>query len=108
VNAYSFKGTGSAELILGPGEAVFYKIAGVSLVEDRKQRGHYESRSSGISVPLGPVRYRVGQSRGQYVQGPSRHGHRFRNSTHNQQAGDQRSTTPPNLTPRPETLTDYP
>jgi hypothetical protein len=66
-----FKGTGSNELVLASGEAVFYKVTGAGLVEDRRQAGHYEGRSSGVSVPIGPVRYRVGQSKGHYVQGAS-------------------------------------
>lgn len=69
--AQAFRGTSSAELILGPGEAVFYTVTGGSLIEERRMSGHYEGTSSGVSVPLGPVRYRVGQSRGHYVQGPS-------------------------------------
>jgi hypothetical protein len=69
--ARGFKGTGSSELVLGSGEAAFYKVTGAGLVEDRRQAGHYEGRSSGVSVPIGPVRYRVGQSKGHYVQGAS-------------------------------------
>jgi len=64
-----FKGTNSSELVLASGEAVFYKVTGASLVEERRQPGHYEGRSSGISVPVGHVRYRAGASRGHYVQG---------------------------------------
>jgi hypothetical protein len=70
----AFKGVNYPELVLGPGEAVFYKVTGAALIEDRRGAGHYEGRSSGISVPIGSigghsVRYRVGASRGHYVQG---------------------------------------
>jgi hypothetical protein len=72
--AQTFRGSSSSELMLGPGEAVFYKVTGASLVEPRRTAGHYEGKSSGISIPVGSlggrsVRYRVGASRGHYVQG---------------------------------------
>ncbi len=72
--AREFNGTGSSELVLGSGEAVFYKVTGAALIEERRQPGHYEDRSSGVSIPVGSlggrsVRYRVGASRGHYVQG---------------------------------------
>ena len=70
----TFKGSNSPEMVLGPGEAVFYKVTGAALIEDRRGAGHYEGRSSGISIPVGSlgghtVRYRVGASRGHYAQG---------------------------------------
>lgn len=42
--------------------------------EPRRNAGHYEGKSSGISIPVASiggrsVRYRVGASRGHYVQG---------------------------------------
>jgi hypothetical protein len=72
--AQVFKGTDSSGLVLGSGEAVFYKVTGAALIEDRRGAGHYEGRSSGFSIPVGSlggrsVRYRVGASRGHYVQG---------------------------------------
>jgi hypothetical protein len=72
--AQTFKGVNYPELVLGPGEAVFYKVTGAALIEDRRGAGHYEGRSSGISVPIGSIgghsmRYRVGASHGHYVQG---------------------------------------
>jgi hypothetical protein len=72
--ARTFSGSSSGELMLQPGEAVFYKVTGASLVEPRRTAGHYEGKSSGISVPVASiggrsVRYRVGASRGHYVQG---------------------------------------
>jgi hypothetical protein len=74
--AQGFKGTGSGELVLGSGEAVFYKVTGAGLIEERRQQGHYEGRSSGVSIPVGSlgghtVRYRAGASKGHYVQGAS-------------------------------------
>jgi hypothetical protein len=72
--AQTFNGASANELMLAPGEAVFYKVTGVSLVEDRKTQGHYQGGSRGVSVPVGSiggraVRYRVGASHGHYVQG---------------------------------------
>jgi hypothetical protein len=60
--------------MLTAGEAVFYKVTGCSLVEDRAGKGHYEGRSQGVSIPVGSiggrsVRYRAGASKGHYVQG---------------------------------------
>jgi hypothetical protein len=71
--ALNFKGIPCREIMLGPGEALFYKVTGASLIEDRHARGHYVGRSSGVSVPIGiggmTLRYRVGASSGHYVQG---------------------------------------
>jgi hypothetical protein len=75
--AEHFSGSLSDEIVLGPGEAVFYKVTGTSLVEERRGAGHWQGHSSGISIPVGTlgghtVRYRVGSSRGHYVQGAPR------------------------------------
>ena len=51
----TFKGSNSPEMVLGPGEAVFYKVTGAALIEDRRGAGHYEGRSSGISIPVGSL-----------------------------------------------------
>ena len=68
--AQTFNGTGSTDLMLAPGEAVFYKVIGTSLIEERRTGGHYQGRSSGVSIPVGlGVRYRTGGTRGHYVQG---------------------------------------
>jgi hypothetical protein len=72
--AMTFRGTGANDLMLAPGEVVFYKVTGTSLVEDRRGAGHYQGHSAGFSVPLASigghaVRYRVGASKGHYVQG---------------------------------------
>jgi hypothetical protein len=60
--------------MLGAGEAVFYKVTGAALIEQRRGQGHYQGRSSGVSIPVGSiagrsVRYRAGASRGHFVQG---------------------------------------
>jgi hypothetical protein len=75
--AMTFRGTTASELMLTAGEAVFYKVTGCSLIGDRKTAGHWEGRSSGVSIPVGSiggrsVRYRVGASKGHYVQGTSK------------------------------------
>jgi hypothetical protein len=72
--ARTFGGKTSGELMLVAGEAVFLKVTGASLVEARAGKGHYEGRSQGVSIPVGSlggrsVRYRVGASKGHYVQG---------------------------------------
>jgi hypothetical protein len=72
--AQSYQGSVSGEIMLGAGEAVFYKVTEASLIEERRGQGHYQGRSSGVSIPVGSiagrsVRYRVGASRGHFVQG---------------------------------------
>jgi hypothetical protein len=72
--AQGYNGSSCEEIVLGAGEAVFYKVTGASLVEERRGQGHYQGRSAGVSIPVGSiagrsVRYRVGASRGHFVQG---------------------------------------
>jgi hypothetical protein len=72
--AASFGGSPASELMLAKDEAVFYKVTGTALVEERRGAGHYEGHSAGVSVPIGTVhgrsvRYRVGANRGHFVQG---------------------------------------
>jgi hypothetical protein len=60
--------------MLGTGEHVVAKVTSASLVEARRGRGTYSGGSHGVSIPVGSlggrsVRYRVGQTRGHYVQG---------------------------------------
>ena len=60
--------------MLKPGERVFAGMAGAALIEERRGGGHWEGRSSGVSIPVGSlggrsVRYRVGSNQGHYVQG---------------------------------------
>jgi hypothetical protein len=74
--AQGFDGAVTDELMLKSGEALFYKVTGCALVEDRRSTGHYQGGSTGVSIPIGSlggrsVRYRVGASRGHYVQGAS-------------------------------------
>jgi hypothetical protein len=72
--AGTYAGDPASEIMLKPGESVFAGMAGASLIEERRGRGQWEGRSSGVSVPVGSlggrsVRYRVGGTRGHYVQG---------------------------------------
>lgn len=72
--AAGFAGATTTEIMLKPGEALFYKVTSTSLVEERAGKGHYQGGSTGVSVPIGSVhgrsvRYRVGATRGHYVQG---------------------------------------
>jgi len=72
--AESFNGLGSNEIMLKPGETVFYKVTGADLIEGRRGRGQWKGHSQGASIPVGSihgrsVRYRVGVTRGHLVQG---------------------------------------
>jgi hypothetical protein len=72
--ASGFKGSAAADIMLSAGEALFYRLTGVALVEERQKKGHYEGVSTGFSIPVGSargrsVRYRVGANRGHYEQG---------------------------------------
>jgi hypothetical protein len=72
--AEEFEGLNTDEIMLSQGERLFYKVTNVGLIEDRVRGGHYEGRSSGVSIPIGSlggrsIRYRVGANRGHYVQG---------------------------------------
>lgn len=72
--AQTFQGAASDEILLKKGEALIATVTGASLIEERRGRGSWQGSSSGVSVPVGSlggrsVRYRVGGSRGHYVQG---------------------------------------
>jgi hypothetical protein len=72
--AQHFEGVGSDSLLLKANEALFASVTNVALVEDRSTGGHWEGRSSGVSIPIGSIggrsiRYHVGGTRGHYVQG---------------------------------------
>jgi hypothetical protein len=72
--AQTFNGEDSNGLLLKRGEALFAAISNSALVEDRRGAGHWEGRSSGVSFPIGSIggrsiRYRVGSTRGHFVQG---------------------------------------
>jgi Protein of unknown function (DUF2510) len=53
------------------GERAALVLNGAGLFESRRGAGHWEGRSQGVSIPLGGtgMRYRVGRSRGHFVQG---------------------------------------
>jgi hypothetical protein len=73
-SAKSRQGYESSDLVLKPGETIFGTVAKASLIEDRRGPGQYTGGSAGVSIPLGSVgghsvRYRVGATRGHYVQG---------------------------------------
>ncbi len=72
--ARTYQGDASSELLLKPGERVFFTVTGASLIEDRAGPGHWAGHSQGVSIPIGSiggrsVRYRVGATKGHYVQG---------------------------------------
>ena len=72
--AKTYAGESAGSLMLKRGEAVFACITGAALIEDRRGAGHWEGRSSGVSVPIGSIgghsiRYHVGRSKGHFVQG---------------------------------------
>ncbi len=61
-------------LMVAPGERAVGEVTNVGLVQERRGAGHYQGASQGVSFPIGhvagrPVRYRVGATRGHYVQG---------------------------------------
>jgi hypothetical protein len=57
-------------LILKKNERTFQVLKGSSLIEPRRLPGEWEGRSQGFSIPITKgVRYRVGSTKGHYVQG---------------------------------------
>jgi len=72
--AKNFAGTSADGLLLASGETVFLTITDTSLIEERRGKGTYQGHSQGISVPVMKVggrqiRYRIGVSKGHFVQG---------------------------------------
>jgi hypothetical protein len=72
--ARTFTGTAADGLLLAPWETLFLQVADTELIEERRGRGTYVGHSQGISVPVARVggrqiRYRVGASKGHFVQG---------------------------------------
>ena len=73
--ARDFAGDPSGQgLVLKQGESLYAAVTSVSLIEERRTGGHWQSGSHGVSIPVGSlgghaVRYRVGATRGHYVQG---------------------------------------
>lgn len=57
--------------ILGkPGERAYLVLDGAALIEPRRLPGHWQGGSQGVSIPIyHGVRYRVGSTKGTYVQG---------------------------------------
>jgi hypothetical protein len=65
---------GVTTLMLKPGEIGIAQVTQVALVEDRKGAGQWKGSSQAVSFPIAKiggrsVRYRVGATRGHYVQG---------------------------------------
>ena len=61
-------------IVLHKGELCYGIVNGCSLVEERRGQGHFVAGSAGVSIPIGSlggraIRYRVGATRGHYVQG---------------------------------------
>ena len=72
--ASTFSGDTTSQLILEQGETVFFTVEDAELVEERRGPGSWHGRSQGVSIPIGSiggrsVRYRVGASKGHFVQG---------------------------------------
>lgn len=72
--AQNYAGEDSAEIMLKRGEALFASVTGTGLIEDRRGRGQWQGRSSGVSLPIGSIggrsiRYHVGASKGHFAQG---------------------------------------
>ena len=70
----TYAGEPSTDILLKTGEAVFAAVTSVALVEDRRGAGEWHGRSQGFSIPVASIhgrsiRYRVGTSRGHFVQG---------------------------------------
>jgi hypothetical protein len=62
----------SVSLPLKAGERAVYELAGAQLVEPRRGAGHWQGGTQGVSVRIPgtrSARYRVGSTRGHYVQG---------------------------------------
>lgn len=63
---------GGCAVSLKAGEKVYVQVADVALIEPRRGAGHWEGRSQAVSVHIPgtkSMRYRVGGSRGHFVQG---------------------------------------
>jgi hypothetical protein len=61
-----------ASIPLKAGEHALLDVAGVSLIESRRGPGHWQGASQGVSVHIPgtkSMRYRVGATRGSFVQG---------------------------------------
>ncbi len=61
-------------LLLKSGELLLGQVQNVGLIQERSDGGHWQGASQGFSIPIGSikgrsVRYRIGATRGHYVQG---------------------------------------
>jgi hypothetical protein len=64
------QGTDVDGVMLKKGEIVYLAVEGAGFVEPRRAPGHWAGRSSGYSFRVAKgVSYRIGASKGQYVQG---------------------------------------
>ena len=72
--AQTFNGEQTDQAVLQAGESLFFYVTNSSLMEERAGPGHWQGRSSGFSIPVAhisgsAIRYRVGATKGTYVQG---------------------------------------
>jgi hypothetical protein len=72
--ARTFRGAQAEGILLAPGESVYLQVTDCSLVEERRGPGTYVGHSQGVSIPVASIggrsiRYRVGASKGHFVQG---------------------------------------
>ena len=72
--ARTFQGGPAEGILLQDDESSYLQVTGCALIEERRGAGTYVGHSQGISVPIAhiggrPIRYRVGASKGHYVQG---------------------------------------
>jgi len=72
--ARTFRGVDAEGVLLATGESVYLQVSGCALVEERRGAGTYVGHSHGVSIPVAriggrPIRYRVGASKGHFVQG---------------------------------------
>lgn len=70
----TFEGETTDAIILKNNELLYLEATNVGLIEDRLGAGHWQGRSSGISVPIthvggSAIRYHIGASKGTYIQG---------------------------------------
>jgi len=72
--ARTFRGVDAEGVLLATGESVYLQVSGCALIEERRGAGTYVGHSHGVSIPVAriggrPIRYRVGASKGHFVQG---------------------------------------
>jgi hypothetical protein len=72
--ARTFHGVDAEGITLATGESAYLQVSGCELIEERRGAGTFVGHSHGVSVPVAsiggrPIRYRVGASKGHFVQG---------------------------------------